>query len=698
VNASRTLLVELLTEELPPRALQRLGDAFAEHVAGGLRAHKLLDDDASVTGFATPRRLAVSIRGVRARSPDQQVREKIMPVAVAFAPDGSPTLALRKKLAAMGLPDADVACLERASDGKAESLFSTRTVSGVPLDTGLQPVLAEAVQKLPIPKVMSYQRPDGSTVHFVRPAHGLVALHGSEIVLVTVLGLLADRSTRGHRFQGDAEIVLRNADEYEDRLEADGAVIAGYARRRTEISRQIHSAAARLGAVLHDHEALLDEVTALVENPTVYVGEFEAAFLGVPQECLILTMQQNQKYFPLFDASGKLLSRFLIVSNMRLDDPSRVVRGNERVIRPRLADARFFFDTDRRERLETRVERLGSVVYHARLGTQLERVARLRALARTIAADLGATPAHADRAALLCKADLVTLMVGEFPELQGVMGRYYAVHDGEHAEVADAIASHYRPRFAGDALPSTRTGAILALADKVDALVGIFGIGLAPTGDKDPFALRRQALGVIRLLVELVLPLDTAKLLRDAAAGFAPGTLRDGTTAEVHRFVLDRLRGYLRESGCAPDEIESVAASEPTRFDDLVPRLAAVRAFRELPEAESLASANKRIANILRKSGGAGKAVDPARLTEPAERALHAAVAALAPVVDDAVGRGDHASALLALAGIRVDVDRFFEQVLVNADDPSVRANRLALLQGLHALMSRVADIGRLAG
>jgi glycyl-tRNA synthetase beta chain len=633
------------------------------------------------------------------RSPDEQVRERLMPVSVALGPDGRPTVALAKKLAAMGLAgDIDLSRLERAGEGKAESLFHTRLAAGVPLDTALQVVLDEAIQKLPIPKVMTYQRPDGATVRFVRPAHALVALHGSEIVLVTALGLLADRMTRGHRFQGAREIALRDADEYEGRLEADGNVIASFERRRQEIVRQVQDAAARLGCELRGHEALVDEVTALVEYPTVYVGRFDQAFLEVPQECLTLTMQQNQKYFPLFDRDGRLQAKFLIVSNMRLDDPSRVIEGNERVIRPRLADARFFFDTDRRQPLAQRVARLGEVVYHARLGTLAQRVERLRRLTATVGAGIGADTALADRAALLCKADLVTGMVSEFPELQGTMGRYYALHDGEPAEVAEAIESHYRPRFAGDALPAGVVGTALALADKLDALAGIFGIGLAPSGDKDPYALRRQALGTVRLLVEQALPLDVVGLLEAAVAGFPPATLRAETVGEVHAFMLDRLRGYLRDAGFSPDEIESVLASAPRRLDDLLPRLDAVRAFRELPEAQALAAANKRIGNILRRSTGAAAATDPARLVEPAERTLYDAVEALRPVVGSAIERRDFAAALKTLAGIRGDVDRFFDEVLVNAEDPAVRSNRLALLAGLDALMNRVAEIGRLAG
>ncbi len=696
--SARTLLVELLTEELPPRALRRLGDAFARLIAEGLGARKLLEDDSAVDAFATPRRLAATISRVRPRSPDENVRERLMPVSVAFDAGGRPTAALRKKLAALGLADVVPAELERAVDGKTENLYTTRLVSGTPLDQGLQAAIDEALAGLPIPKLMSYQRPDGSTVQFARPAHGLVALHGTDSVLVCALGLLADRVTSGHRFQGASSIVLRDADEYADRLEADGNVIAGFERRKDEIAHQIRAAARRLGCELGEVDALLEEVTALVEFPTVYVGRFDEQFLAVPQECLILTMQQNQKYFPLFDREGRLQAKFLIVSNMRLDEPSAIVHGNERVVRPRLADARFFFETDRKEPLVNRVDRLGAVVYHAKLGSQRERVERLRRLARSIATGLGADAALADRAALLCKADLVTGMVGEFPELQGIMGRYYAQHDGERREVADAIEEHYHPRFAGDTLPASTVGTTLALADKLDSLAGIFGIGLQPTGDKDPFALRRAALGCVRLLVEQSLPLDLATLLEEAVAGFPAGALRPGTADEAHRFILDRLRGYLREHGHAHDEIEAVVAAAPSRLDDVTPRLLAVRAFRELPESEALAAANKRIGNILRKSEGRGADVDPDRLVEPAERSLHAAVSALEPVVTRAMGSRNYTTALRALAGIRGEVDRFFDEVLVNAEDAQVRANRLALLSGLNALMNRVAEIGRLAG
>jgi glycyl-tRNA synthetase beta chain len=710
---SAPLLVELFCEELPPRALRRLGEAFAQGVADGLASRGLLEATASVQAFASPRRLAALIQDVREKGEDQAVEEKLMPRAVALDAGGKPTEALRKRLAKVGRgeladrPDLAMGAdrVEIRKEGNAEYAYLLRVAAGQALQGALQSALEEALEKLPIPKVMSYQLADGATtVKFVRPAHGLVALHGAQVVAVHVLGLESGRATHGHRFQGAQDIVLAKADDYAARLQAEGNVIASFDARRDEIRRQLARAAESLSAGLGPEEsyaALLEEVTALVEMPTVYPGSFEEQFLAVPAECLVLTMRQNQKYFPLFDAAGKLTNRFLIVSNMRLADPSNIVHGNERVVRPRLADARFFFETDRKAPLADRVPQLATIVYHNKLGTQLERVERLRRLATRIQAMLPRGERgrpYADRAALLAKADLVTLMVGEFPELQGVMGKYYAEADGEEPSVVRAIEQHYWPRFSGDELPVGDVSIALALADKLETLVGIWGVGQQPSGDKDPFGLRRAALGVLRILSEKpeAHALDLGHLLAEAAGGFPAGKLAPDTAAGVHGFMLDRLRSMLRDKGYDANEVEAVLADDPTEVHRVWTRIEAVKAFRELPEAQSLAAANKRIRNILRKSGTAER-VAPDLLAQEEEKRLHASMESLAPRVAGHLERQDFTAALKDLAGIRDDVDAFFDKVLVNADDERLRMNRLALLTRLGALMNRVADISKLA-
>jgi len=503
-----TLLVELLTEELPPKALARLGDAFAEGIAQRLAARDLIEGELSFERYATPRRLAVTIKNVRDVAPEKHVREKVLPVSVALDKDGQPTAPLSKKLAALGFPDFSVNDLERASDGKADAFFLRYTAPGATLAEGLQAALDETltVTKLPIPKGMTYQRPDGTNIQFVRPAQRLIALHGEQVVPVTALGIDSDDTTLGHRFLSEGFVQIQHADTYAETLRHKGHVVASFADRKETI--RTHLLAQAEGDRVVMPEALLDEVTALVEWPVVYTCRFEDEFLQVPQECLILTMQTNQKYFALTDANGKLRSRFLIVSNIETTTPGDIIEGNERVVRPRLADAKFFFEQDKKKPLADRVPLLANVVYHNKLGSALQRVERVEALAGAIAALIGADVALAKRAALLAKADLITDMVGEFPELQGTMGTYYARHDGEPEEVALACSEHYQPRFSGDALPATSTGTVVALADKLETLVGIWGIGLQPTGEKDPFALRRHALGVLRILVEKQLPVD----------------------------------------------------------------------------------------------------------------------------------------------------------------------------------------------
>ncbi|MES2842652.1 MAG: glycine--tRNA ligase subunit beta [Pseudomonadota bacterium] len=708
---AQNLLVELFVEELPPKALKKLGDAFASVLADQLKAQGLAPADAVVTAFASPRRLAAHVTGVLARAADKAVSQKLMPVNVGLDASGQPTPALLKRLGALGADASAVAGLKRAPDGKAEALFYESVAPGVELAAGLQKALDESLAKLPIPKVMSYQLetdcelPGWSSVNFVRPAHGLVALHGSSVVPVKALGLTSGHSTQGHRFEAAVSpVVLKDADSYAATLLKDGAVIASFAERKAEIARQLAAAAANVGGGCKpiEDEALLDEVTALVERPNVLICEFEQQFLDVPQECLILTMKANQKYFPMLDAQGKLTNKFLVVSNISPTDASAVIGGNERVVRPRLADAKFFFDQDRKKTLASRVEGLGKVVYHNKLGTQGERTERVRKIANEIARELraagvaGVEAETASTAALLAKADLLTDMVGEFPELQGTMGRYYALHDGQSEDVAFAIEDHYKPRFAGDELPRNMTGVVVALADKLETLVGMFSIGNLPTGDKDPFALRRHALGVVRMLVELRLPIDLSTVV--AAASLAFPQAGEPVRQSLYSFMYDRMSNMLREQGFSAQEVDAVVAQSPERLGDLPKRLAAVRAFAALPEASALAAANKRIGNILKKSeGDVAATVNKDLLPEPAEQALFAAMQSTVPDANAKFEAGDYTASLQALAALRAPVDAFFDGVMVNAEDPALKANRLGLLKQLHDAMNRVADLSRLA-
>ena len=703
--SASSLTVELLTEELPPKALKRLGEAFAEGIVDGLRDRGLLQAASTKTPYATPRRLAVKVTHVLDVAPDQPFTQKLMPASVALDAEGRPTAALRKRLQALGRerladlwpnavdgPDR----LTREPDGKADAMFLNSVAKGASLQQGLQAALDSAIANLPIPKVMTYQRASGEDVRFVRPAHRLLALHGADVVAVTALGLDAGRLTDGHRFLGRRAIAIAAADAYEETLAAEGKLVASFAARRARIVARLTAAAN--GATVIMPDALLDEVTALVEGPAVYEGSFDPAFLAVPQECLILTMQQNQKYFALADAGGRLLPRFLVVSNIDTTDPAAIIGGNERVLRARLADAGFFFDQDRKVRLEARVPKLASVVYHNKLGAQLQRVERVRGLAGELARTIGADPDAAQRAAYLAKADLATDMVGEFPELQGLMGRYYAQHDGESADVAAAIEQHYWPRFAGDALPQGPVAQAVALADKVETLAGMFGIGAQPTGDKDPFGLRRHAIGVIRILVEGRLPVPLSALVTAGFGAFSGIPAVQRADADLESFIYERLRGYLRDLGYTATQAEAVLCQRPDRIDLVPARADAVRAFAALPEADALAAANKRIINILRKAGSdMAAAVDPARLDEAAERDLHAAFQGLAPRVEASCAGGDYTGALMALATTKPAVDRFFDDVMVMADDLAIRANRLALLRDVAQTMNRVADISKLA-
>ena len=687
---SQTLLIELLTEELPPKALSKLGASFAGSIFDELAKLGFVAKETEYATFASPRRLAVLIPTVVAVQPDQQI-EKKGPAVLAGFKDGQPTPALLGFARSCGLAADQLDKLEKMSDGKQEVFVYRSVKQGEPLTGVLSGIIEAALKKLPAPKLMRWGSRDGQ---FIRPVHRLVALHGAEVVPAKVLHLESGRITQGHRFLSQGEITLACAEDYAGKLYEQGRVVASFADRRHQIETGLAAAATAQAAQIAPSEGLLDEVTALVEWPVVYVGEFSADFLKVPQECLILSMQQHQKYFPLLDQNGKLLPRFLVVSNLETADPSHIIQGNARVLRARLSDAKFFFEQDQKQKLEGRLGRLASVVYHNKIGSQLERVERLQKLAGEIGPVLGAGKEAAQRAAYLAKADLVSDMVGEFPELQGIMGMYYARHDGEAEEVAAAIEGHYHPRFAGDSLPVGPVAMAVSLADKLETIVGIYGIGLIPTGDKDPFALRRAALGVLRMLLNL--PLDLHSLLMTTAATFPAGVVAEGTVAGVFDFMQERLKNLLAAEHPMAD-IEAVLALKPTRFDDVAARLSAVAAFKALPEATALAAANKRIRNILKKVDGAIPAVNAALFAEGAEIALHGEYAKLVPQVDALLKAGDFTGALKSLAALKTPVDAFFDGVMVMAEDLAVRGNRLALLNDLASLMNRVAELSLLA-
>ena len=704
----KNLLVELFVEELPPKSLKNLGNAYAGAVFESLSKQGLVGEDALFTAYASPRRLAVHVSNVLDAAPDKSVSQKLMPVKIGLDEDGNATPALVKKLASLGADESVLPQLRILQDGKAESLYYDSMVKGATLAEGLQEALEYAIGQLPIPKVMTYQLKDGwESVKFVRPVHGLVALHGSEIVPISILGMDSGRITRGHRFESKSDILeIRDADSYEMQMENEGAVIPSFEKRKEEIARQLNDAAKCEGLKPVADEALLEEVAALVERPNVLAGQFEKDFLEVPQECLILTMKANQKYFPLLDENGKLTNKFLIVSNIRPENPSFVVSGNERVVRPRLADAKFFFDQDRKKTLASRVEGLRRVVYHNKLGSLGERIDRVWSIAEAIGLALGGEElsSKAGQAAMLSKADLATDMVGEFPELQGIMGRYYALHDGHSPEIAFAIEDHYRPRFSGDELPRSEVGIVVALADKLETLVGMFSIGEKPTGDKDPYALRRHALGVIRILM-----LDDVNLTLGDAIRYAERPFK-GLGGEEYlalsNFILDRLVNLLRDEGYTALEVASVCAplqewpsNEPLpSLQDIPKRLAAVREFMSLPEAEALAAANKRVGNILKKAESVvNGAVDAALLNESAEKVLFQALEKISPQASTSLDEGDYAGYLKAFAAIKTPVDDFFDKVMVNAENPELRKNRLALLLQLQQAMNKVADISRLA-
>ena len=711
---NKNLLVELFVEELPPKALNKLGEAFASVLFESLKAQGLTLENASVTAFATPRRLAAHVMYVKDKADDKQVSQKLMPASVGLDANGKATTALLKKLQSLGLDLSKAESAVASLKNDNNTLFLDALQAGIAIPEGLQKALDEALVKLPIPKVMTYQLADGwSSVNFVRPAHGLVAMHGSSVISISALGLQSSNITHGHRFEAKVPtITINHADSYSEQLKTEGAVIASFAERKAEIARQLTAAAQNASTGLStglkpiDDEALLDEVTALVERPNVLLGQFEEIYLEVPQECLILTMKANQKYFPLLDANNKLTNKFLIVSNITPNDPSFVIGGNERVVRPRLADAKFFFDQDRKKTLESRIAGLDKVVYHNKLGSQGERTERVRAIAKAIGQQLGGDKlaAQADQAAQLAKVDLVTDMVGEFPELQGIMGRYYAQHEGLDNDVAYAIEDHYKPRFAGDELPRNLVGLCVAFADKLETLVGLFGIGEKPTGDKDPFALRRHALGIIECIESLELSnafgsnygLNLNHWLEIAINQFSNFNISSETLNQVYDFVLER-----RWNQLAPlfglELVGSVIIIRPP-INQIMKRINAVRAFSSLAEAPALAAANKRVTNILKKAEGELTGiVNTSLLKEPAEKALFDALQKVNPQADKLFESGDYTNSLKSLAALKAPVDDFFDNVMVNADDIDLKNNRLALLKKLHVGMNRVADLSKLA-
>ena len=708
---SAALLVELFTEELPPKTLKRLGDSFAQSVFQSLNQVHLIGANAKLQSFASPRRLALLIEDVVLQAPDHPVREKLLPTSIAFDERGQASAPLQKKLAALGYANTPISQLEKSGEGKNEALYLNVTAKGADLQNSLQLAFEEAVKQLPIAKMMHYQvhnaNGDLQDVEFARPVHRIVAMHGSHVLPIQVFGMTASNATEGHRFMSSGPIAIQSAVDYENTLEREGKVIASFSKRRQLIEAELLKAAQSDRVLMPD--SLLDEVTALVEFPAIYTCHFDPEFLDVPQECLILTMQTNQKYFALTDDAGKLKNRFLIVSNIATQRPEGIISGNERVIRPRLSDARFFFQQDKKRSLESRIADLAKVVYHNQLGNQLERMGRVQAIAIHIAnqiheAGIGIDPKTVSRAAELAKTDLLSDMVGEFPELQGVMGQYYALADHEHPDVAAACSEHYLPRFAGDALPKTLVGTVLAIADKLETIMGIWAIGLIPTGDKDPFALRRHALGICRLLIEKNLPLDLNTLIGLAKNQFSGVTLKNQVSEEaIYQFILERLRAYLKDHllGDKPytvPEIESVLCMNPGKINDLTVRLEAVRSFNELSEAPQLAAANKRISNILKKiEGKLPSEVQTQLLRLPAEINLLKSLEALSPKLDQQFKSQDFIGLLQNLVALSQPIDQFFSDVMVMDEDLQLRQNRIALLNQLHQKMNLVADIGKLA-
>ncbi len=690
---SDDFLVEIGTEELPPKALRPLMEAFGENLAAGIDAARLSRGD--VQAYASPRRLAVLVRKLAGRQDDREVKQKGPPVRIAFDDDGRPTPAATAFATRCGVA---VEALDRVETEKGEWLTYTALEEGLSATELLPDIIERALAALPIPRRMRW---GSGEAEFVRPVHWILLLHGRDVMNASIMGLEAGRESRGHRFHSSGQLVIESPAGYLDTLESEGYVIADFMRRRDMVKQGVEAAAEQVGGRIVDGESLYDEVAALVEWPVPIVGAFDEIYLELPREVVVSTLAGHQRYFPVADDDDRLLPHFVTVANLESRDPEQVIEGNERVIRPRLADAAFFWDGDRKRSLASRQEALREVVYQRGLGSEFDRSARIAKLGKWAAKKLKLDAGDVERAALLAKCDLVTDMVGEFPDLQGTMGRYYARADGESGNVADAIAEHYLPRFAGDALPATKTGQIVAVADKIDTLAGIFSIGKKPSGNRDPFKLRRAALGIVRILIECGLDIDLGKLIEKALKA-QPGRKadRDELADELCTFIGERLRTYCldRDKGLKPETFEAVMLRRPASLVDFDRRLAAVQTFARLEQAESLAAANKRIANILRKAGDpAGLSVRKKLLTLDAERTLYNALVNAREKVSPMLEQRRYAEILNELADLREPVDRFFDDVMVMADEDDVRDNRLALLSELRSLFLDVADISRLS-
>ena len=685
---TQNFLVEIGTEELPPKALKTLATSFADNVEAELNQAGLTFD--KIEWFAAPRRLAVKVLNLATQQPSKEIEKRGPAVSAAFDAEGKPTKAAEGWARGCGIT---VEQAERIATDKGEWLVHRAKIEGQPTKNLLNGIVANALAKLPIPKPMRWA---DKTVQFIRPVHTVTMLLGDELIEGEILGVASARTIRGHRFLGEKEFEIQHADQYPQLLREKGSVVADFNERKAEILAKSQAKATALGGVADIEESLLEEVTSLVEYPNVLAAKFEERFLAVPAEALVYTMKGDQKYFPIYDKDGKLLPHFIFVSNINPEDPTAIIEGNEKVVRPRLTDAEFFFKTDLKQKLVDRLPRLETVLFQQQLGTLKDKTDRIEQLAGEIAKQIGADEAKAKRAGLLSKCDLMTNMVFEFTDTQGVMGMHYARHDGEDEEVAVALNEQYMPRFAGDELPKSLVASAVALADKFDTLTGIFGIGQAPKGSADPFALRRAALGALRIIVEKNLPLDLEDLVKKSAALFGDKLTNQNVVADVVDFMLGRFRAWYQDEGIAVDVIQAVLARRPTRPADFDARVRAVSHFRTLDSAEALAAANKRVANILAKAEGDIGAIDVALCVEPAEQALAQSVLSLAKAVQPLIAQGEYTAVLDKLAGLRQPVDNFFDNVMVNAEDAKLRQNRLAILNTLQGLFLQVADISLL--
>jgi len=682
---TQNFLVEIGTEELPPKALKTLATSFADNVEAELNQAGLTFD--KIEWFAAPRRLAVKVLNLATQQPSKEIEKRGPAVSAAFDAEGKPTKAAEGWARGFGIT---VEQAERIATDKGEWLVHRAKIEGQPTKNLLNSIVANALAKLPIPKPMRWA---DKTVQFIRPVHTVTMLLGDELIEGEILGVASARTIRGHRFLGEKEFEIQHADQYPQLLREKGSVVADFNERKAEILAKSQAKATALGGVADIEESLLEEVTSLVEYPNVLAAKFEERFLAVPAEALVYTMKGDQKYFPIYDKDGKLLPHFIFVSNINPEDPTAIIEGNEKVVRPRLTDAEFFFKTDLKQKLVDRLLRLETVLFQQQLGTLKDKTDRIEQLAGEIAKQIGADEAKAKRAGLLSKCDLMTNMVFEFTDTQGVMGMHYARHDGEDEEVAVALNEQYMPRFAGDELPKSLVASAVALADKFDTLTGIFGIGQAPKGSADPFALRRAALGALRIIVEKNLPLDLEDLVKKSAALFGDKLTNQNVVADVVDFMLGRFRAWYQDEGIAVDVIQAVLARRPTRPADFDARVRAVSHFRTLDSAEALAAANKRVSNILAKADAAIGEINLTACVEPAEKALAEAVLALRTEVQPLIAQGDYTTVLDKLANLRAPVDSFFDNVMVNAEDPSLRQNRLAILNTLQGLFLQVADI-----